>query len=130
MLETAETADFDIMAHITYPLRYITGEYGTVIDMKRYDGIIGEIFRMLIRNGRGIEINTSGLRQKIGVTMPDAPLVKRYYELGGRILTIGSDAHCADDLGKGIAEGIELAKACGFSEIAVFKGRKPTFIRI
>ena len=130
LLETAETADFDIMAHITYPLRYITGEYGTVIDMKRYDGIIGEIFRMLIRNGRGIEINTSGLRQKIGVTMPDAPLVKRYYELGGRILTIGSDAHCADDLGKGIAEGIELAKACGFSEIAVFKGRKPTFIRI
>ena len=66
----------------------------------------------------------------VSVRDTDAGTVKRYRELGGRILTIGSDAHRTGDLGKGIAEGIELAGYCGFTEIAVYKERKPTFIRI
>ncbi len=130
LLETAEAGRYDVLGHITYPLRYIVGENGINIDMKRYSGIIDEILRTVIKNGKGIEINTSGLRQKYGRTFPDAGTVKRYRELGGRILTIGSDAHRTGDLGKGIAEGIELARNCGFTEIAVYKERKPTFIRI
>lgn len=130
LLETAEWGRFDVMGHITYPLRYIVGDYGIEVDLSQFGSVIDEILRTVIKNGKGIEINTSGLRQKIGVKMPDVPLVKRYYELGGRILTIGSDAHRTDDLGAGIAEGIEIARACGFSEIAVYKNRKPTFIKI
>lgn len=130
LLETAETMDFDVMAHITYPMRYIEGESGIKIDMLRYDSITDEIFRALIRNGRGIEINTSGLRQKLGRTMPDGRYVSRWHELGGRILTIGSDAHRVQDLGAGIMDGIALAKECGFTEITVFKERKPVFVEI
>ena len=130
LLETAEWGKFDILAHITYPLRYIAGEYGIDVDMNRYSGILDETFRALIRNGCGIEINTSGLRQKLGRTMPELPAVKRYRELGGELLTIGSDAHCTSDLGKGIAQGIETAKKAGFTQIAVFRKRKPTFIKI
>lgn len=130
LLETAETADFDVMAHITYPLRYIVGEYGISVDMGRYATVLDAVFGALIKRGRGIEINTSGLRQKIGVTMPDLPIVKRFRELGGEILTIGSDAHCTDDLGKGISEGIETAKAAGFDKIAVFRNRRPEFVPI
>ena len=130
LLESAETADFDVMGHITYPLRYITGDFGINVDISQYAPIIDEILRALIKRGRGIEINTSGLRQKFGRIFPDEWIVKRYRELGGLILTIGSDAHCTDDLGKGIDEGIAAAKAAGFDRIAIYKCRKPTFIRI
>ena len=130
LLELAQTGGFDVMAHITYPLRYIVGEYGIDVDMHSYSGIIDDILTALIRGGRGIEINTSGLRQKLGKTMPDESIVKRYRELGGEILTIGSDAHCTDDLGKGIAEGIKIAKAAGFDNIAVFGKRIPYFVKI
>ncbi len=130
LLETAEQGYFDVMAHITYPLRYIVGEYGINVDLSRWSVITDEIFRTLVRNDRGIEINTSGLRQKLGRTMPDAELVRRYRELGGRILTIGSDAHRTEDLGKGIETGISIARDCGFTEIAVFRDRSPHFIEI
>ena len=130
LLETAENADFDIMAHITYPLRYIVGEQGMNIDMNRYYGRIDDILRALIKNGRGTEINTSGLRQKYGRTFPEPGIVRRYRELGGRILTIGSDAHRTSDLGNGISEGIKIAKDAGFEEAAIFKQRKPLFVKI
>lgn len=130
LLETAEWGKFDVMAHITYPLRYIVGEYGIKIDMQRWKDKLDEIFSALIRNGCGIEINTSGLRQKLNRLMPDVYMVKRFRELGGEILTIGSDAHCTDDLGKGIAEGIKAAREAGFDRISVFKNRKTTFVEI
>lgn len=130
LLETAEWGRFDVMGHITYPLRYITGEHGINVDLSEYGSIIDEILRTLIRNGKGIEINTSGLRQKYGRMFPDADTVRRYRELGGEILTVGSDAHCTDDLGKGIAEGIKLAKDTGFDKIAYYKRREVHFIAI
>mgnify|MGYP003305647885 CR=1 FL=1 len=130
LLEMAEWGQFDVLGHLTYPLRYIVGDKGIPVDMKPYGAIIDEIFRTLIKNDMGIEINTSGLRQKIGRPLPDFEYVKRFYDLGGRILTIGSDAHCCKDLGKGIAEGVEIAKNAGFKEIACFINRKPQFIEI
>ncbi|MCM1333899.1 MAG: histidinol-phosphatase HisJ family protein [Bacteroides sp.] len=130
VLEMAETADFDVLGHLTYPLRYIAGDHGFAVDMKQYEAAIDEIFRTLIRRGKGIEINTSGYRQKIGKALPDLPYIKRYRALGGEILTIGSDAHNVADLGKNIPDGITLAKAAGFERIAIFKGRRAEFIAI
>lgn len=121
---------FDVLGHLTYPLRYICGEYGISVDMKRYGDIIREIFCTLIHSGKGIEINTSGLRQKYGLTFPTLDYIKLYRELGGEIITLGSDAHCAADIGKGIFEGAELAKAAGFKYISYFKERKPMFMRL
>ncbi len=130
LLEMAEWGQFDSLGHLTYPLRYIVGDKKIPVDMEPYRNIIDEIFRTIIKNDIGIEINTSGLRQNIGKTLPDFEYVKRYRDLGGKILTIGSDAHCCADLGKGIAEGIEIAKSAGFTEIACFKARNPHFIKI
>ena len=81
----------------------------------------------------GKELNSydmTALRQKIGVTMPELHYVKKYRQLGGEILTIGSDAHCVEDLGKGINEGVAVAKAAGFKEICYFEKRQPKFIAI
>ena len=130
MLAMCRWGKFDVLGHLTYPLRYIVGDYGIPIDMAGYEERIREIFRTLAGSGRGIEINTSGLRQKYGRTFPDAHYVKLWKECGGEIITVGSDAHCTADLGKGIADGIELAKECGFGYIAYFRERKPQFVKV
>jgi histidinol-phosphatase (PHP family) len=129
-LAMCEWGKFDVLGHLTYPLRYICGEYGIEIRLDRYEEIIREIFRTLIQNGKGIEINTSGLRQKYGKTLPCLEYIKLYRELGGEIITLGSDAHSCADLGKGIADGIELARQAGFSYTSFFRERKPQFIKI
>lgn len=130
ILEMAEWNRFDSLGHLTYPLRYITGDFGIKIDLQPYAGIIDKIFTTLIKNGKGIEINTSGLHQRIGATLPDISYIKRYRELGGEILTIGSDAHCVANLGRGINVGIAIAKEAGFDKVTYFEKRIPHFINI
>ncbi len=130
VLEMAEWGKFDVLGHLTYPLRYIEGDFGIKIDMDRYASIIEKIFITLIKNGMGIEINTSGLREKINVTLPSEKYVKIYRDLGGEIITVGSDAHCAENLGKGISQGIQIAKKCGFDKIYYYDRRKPVSINI
>lgn len=130
LYELAQKADFDVMGHITYPLRYIVGEAGRTVNLAPCDEVVFETMKTLIGKGKGIEINTSGLRQKYGLTFPHAEYVKMYRQLGGEILTLGSDAHCTADLGKGISEGAEIAKNAGFKYIAYFEKRKPQFIKL
>lgn len=121
---------FDVLGHLTYTLRYIKGNFGFDADISRYDEIIAESLRALARSGKGIEINTSGLRQGFGDTFPDLRYVKLFRELGGEILSIGSDAHTAEDIGKGVLQGAEIAKLAGFTHLCYFKQRKPVFIEI
>lgn len=130
LYELACRGGFDVMGHITYPLRYIVGEAERQVNMEPCEDILRETMKKLIDGGMGIEINTSGLRQKYGLTFPHFEYVKLYRELGGEILTLGSDSHCTADLGKGISEGAELAKAAGFKYIAYFKKRRAEFIRL
>ena len=98
--------------------------------MKPYEEIIAECFKVLINKGKGIEINTSGLRQTYGRTFPDFNYIKLYKDLGGEILTIGSDSHSTYDLARGIPEGIELARFAGFVSTCYFKKRKPYFVNL
>lgn len=128
--ELCEKGDFDILGHLTYPLRYIEGDFGLRVDMKAVDEIIRESFRVLVRRGKGIEINTSGLRQRYGKTFPDLYYVRMFREEGGEFISVGSDAHCTDDLGKGIADGIKIAQAAGFDRLTYFIDRRPQFIDI
>lgn len=128
--EICKWGKFDILGHLTYTLRYIKGSFGIETDISCFDEIIAESFRELIRHDCGIEINTSGLRQAYGDTFPSLKYVKLFRELGGELLSIGSDAHNAADLGKGIADGAAIAEAAGFRRICYFKRRKPVFIEI
>lgn len=130
MLDMCKWGKFDVLGHLTYPLRYICGDCGIELDMSRYDDVIREIFCTLIQNGRGIEINSSGLRQNIGKCLPDLEYVKLYRQLGGEILTLGSDAHKTSDLGKGICEAAKMARTAGFRYVTYFKERKPRFIKL
>lgn len=121
---------FDSLGHITYPLRYIIGEAGYQVDLEPVDDLIDSLLCLQAKRGGAIEVNTSGLRQKIGETMPPLWMVKRFRELGGKYITIGSDAHCTTDLGKGLVQGVELIKRSGFSHITYYKQHQPICIPI
>ncbi len=121
---------FDVLGHLTYPLRYIEGENKINIDISCFDEIIAECFKTIASNEKGIEINTSGLRQLYGKTFPDLKYIKMFKECGGKIITIGSDSHCTADIGRGVKDGADLAYAAGFDRIFYFKKHIPYGIRL
>ena len=129
LLDTASNADFDSLAHLTYPTRYIIQRTDINPELDRYSEVIDNILKALVDRDKALEINTSGLRT-IGVTMPDINIIKRFKELGGKYVTIGSDAHSVSKLGYGIEKGIEIAKTCGFDYFTVFENRQPELVQI
>lgn len=130
VLEMCRWGGFDILSHLTYPLRYICGKYKINVDLSKYRDICAEIFKTVIASGKGIEINTSGLFNDLNDTMPDEELVRLYKDIGGEIISLGSDAHCAANVGQGIDVGAQIAKNCGFKYAAYFKQHKPQFITL
>ncbi|MDO5148721.1 MAG: histidinol-phosphatase HisJ family protein [Oscillospiraceae bacterium] len=116
---------FDILGHLTYPLRYICGEARIPVNLKPFEEKIRLIFTELAEKDKGIEINTSGLRQLYGKTFPDFELICLFRECGGRIISIGSDAHRTSDIGSGVMNGCQLAKDAGFDKIYYFKKHVP-----
>lgn len=130
LLETANFPHFDSLAHLTYPIRYIEEKSDIKYNLNSYMPIIDEIFKTLIKNNKALEINTSGLRKKMNKTMPDKKLIKRFKELGGKYITIGSDAHSKLHVGDHIKDGINLAKECGFNSYVIYKNHEPISIKI
>jgi len=130
-LEMTRNADIDVIGHLTYPLRYITGRDGIEIDMREYTEIIQEICKSAAERGIGLEINTGGLRSPVyGKADPGLEYAAMFRAAGGEIITIGSDAHRTGDLAAGFEDGAEIAKAAGFRHIAYFERRKPVFVKI
>lgn len=127
LLGLAEWGRFDVLAHLTYPLRYIEGTYHIKIELAPFTESIDAIYRRLIANGKGLEINTSGYRQPYGQAMPGLWCLRRYRELGGKIITFGADAHAGRDVGANLTDGIALAKKAGFESYAVYREHKPCF---
>ena len=129
LVELVRWGRFDALGHITYPLRYIAA-YGQAVELAPYGGYIDEALRTLVQNGKAIEINTSGLRQTIRQTMPPFSIVKRFRELGGEYVTVGSDSHCVADVGKGSAEAVTMLKEAGFSHLTYYMEHKPVQVPI
>jgi histidinol-phosphatase (PHP family) len=121
---------FDVLGHLTYILRYIEGNAGRSINISLFYQVIRECFKLIIHSGKGIELNTSGLRQKYGKTFPDYNILNIYHEMGGEILTIGSDSHTPEDVGKGISEAYEMIAEIGFKWLVYYENREPHFIAV
>lgn len=117
---------YDVLAHIIYPLRYMNERDGNHITLEPYRDTLIKIFKTVIRKGKGIELNTYR-----GRTVEDWRWVLRLYkDCGGRIVTLGSDAHTPEDVGRGISEGAELLRELGFLYIATYKRHTATLLRL
>lgn len=121
----AKSPSYDVLAHIIYPLRYME-KAGQTITLEGHRDEMVAIFQDVISSGRGIELNTYCGR----TITPWIPWLKLYRDLGGEILTIGSDAHVPEYMGKGIPEGYELLRSLGYRYISTYQNRKPDFITL
>lgn len=121
--------DFDVYGHLDYIVRY-TPSKGQNYSYRQYADIIDEILQKLINMGKGIEINTGGLRRGLTHPNPTEEILARYHSLGGEILTLGADAHQPRDIAFGFETLPEIIKAAGFSYYTVFQNRQPHFIKL
>ena len=125
MLEMIKTTDFDVLSHLTCPLRYISGKYGIAVDLKKFADKTDIILKEIINRGVALEINTSCLDTNYNALMPDIPIIERYKELGGYLLTLGSDAHIAERIAHGFDYALCELSRLEFKNIYYYKNRKP-----
>ena len=126
-LRAAQSGLGDVLGHLDLVKRYGVRQYGP-LDPAAFEEEIREVLRTAAHRGMGLEINTSGLRQSPGEPYPALTVLRWFRELGGEILTVGSDAHHADDLGSGITEALAMAQEAGFRAIATFEERRVKWI--
>lgn len=140
MLELVEWGRFCTLAHMTFLMRFVNidtcsrlvTEKGRRCDAAfgEYNTIIDKILEIIVKRDIALEVNSSGYRRGLGGPMAGAAFIKRYRELGGRMITVGSDAHMACDVAADIPRCYELLRELGFNEVCVFEKREPKFIRI
>ena len=118
-----QTDCWDVLGHLTYGLRYLPNR--RAYDLTPHLGLIDEIFQTVIRKDKAIELNGSGLRKPQPYIDPDLMLVKRYYELGGRNLTVSTDAHNTKYLCFGLWLLEDMARTAGFTELTWFEKHQP-----
>lgn len=100
---------------------------GVVYPFEKMEPIISEILKIVIENGKGIELNTSYHRYGLKDSTPSVKILKRYKELGGNIITIGSDSHNLKHLGAYIEEAKSLLKSLGFRYFCTYDKMKPIY---
>lgn len=118
-----EFDNFDIAGHFSIMDRYI----GQICDYSQCMDTIDEILKLLIKKGKGIEINTSNFRYGTDSWLPRESILRRYVELGGKMLTFGSDAHSPEYYMYHFKDAVEFAKSLGFKYYCQFRARKPEF---
>ena len=127
VLDTLKNFDnFNVYGHLDYVNRY--GDYPVkILDTHDYWDQITEILRILIEKGKGLEVNTSGIRYGLGHFNPQIPVLREYAKMGGEIITIGSDSHQNGHVGFLWEEAAAMLKNIGFKYYATFKEGKPIF---
>lgn len=123
----AASGMFDALGHLDFVKRYLA-PHVTAGDLAGAPELYEPILRTLVENGTALEVNTSGLRQEANETYPSAAIVARYRELGGRAVTVGSDAHRADSFAWALADGYAAAAGAGFEELTFRRGGAPVAI--
>lgn len=124
--------DFNVYGHLDYIIRYVPGQTDKKEDYnyQEYAAILDNVLKTIISYGKGIEINTSGLKYGLGYAHPKVEIIKRYRELGGEIITIGSDAHKPEHLCYDFHLVPELLKSIGFQYYTTFIGGKPIYEKL
>ena len=126
MLALTRLDCYDALGHIIYPLRYMNGRAGWNVTLDRYGDQLDHLLRAVIQNGKAIEVNTHGGRE-----VEDwRPLLKRYRQLGGELVTTGSDAHSPGNVGRGISQAVALLRETGFHRFVVYRKRHPEWIKL
>ena len=123
--EMAQTQDYDVLCHLTVPLRYICGKFHRAVDLSEFDGKIDEILKTVIERHKTLEVNTSGCTPERNLFMPDEAILDRYLAFGGNNLTVGSDAHVTHRLTNGLQQAAAMLQSKGIKELTYYLNRSP-----
>ena len=116
--------DYSVLAHLDLIVRY---DMNGVYPFAKVRDIVAEILKTAIQDGKGIELNTSSWRYGLTDTTPSREILKLYRDLGGEILTMGSDAHNPKYLAAHFDEGKEILRSLGYTSFCTFEKMKPVF---
>ena len=119
--QTVAKADFDILAHLDLPSRRLESAHYS--EMPAVNEQIRNILTTLINRGKTLEINTSLATGDSFKTMPSYEILQEYFSLGGRNISLGSDAHRVCDVGRGFLCTIEVLREIGFTQISWYENR-------
>ena len=130
--ENAEIADCDVLGHISCPARYITGRHHRPTDVMLYKDTVTRILKTLIDRDIALELNTCGANAE-GFNYYDAQneeILTLYHSLGGRKVTLGSDAHYAVSIARGFDDAKKLLTKLGFTYYYYYEGRRPVAVKL
>lgn len=116
---------FNVLGHVDLIKRY-TDQPSTDL----FHDALGEIFKEIIPDGKGIELNTSGVRYGLSHALPSDDVLTLYKQCGGEIITLGSDAHRESDIAFQFKESLERLQAIGFKYVTTFDKQQPVFHKI
>ena len=126
---TAVIHDYDVYGHLDYVVRYGPTKNAN-FHFQDYADIFETALKQIIADGKGIEINTAGLYKGLGYPHPHRDILRLYKELGGEIITIGSDGHITDHIGYGFDIAEQYLLDAGFRYYTIFRNRKPEFRKL
>lgn len=119
---------FDVLAHLNFISKAHANTSGQNMKLDDHRQIVDEILMELVRKDKGLEMNTSGV-DRVGGFLPTADFFLRFKELGGRIVTVGSDAHKSHRVGQYSREACEILKEI-FGYVCTFENRQPVFHKL
>ena len=124
-VNTSQRRVFDVLGHLDFVKRYTRRFFGKE-DVHAHGEIVDEILRTCVEADVVPEINTSTLRGDLDETMPGPDVVKRYAELGGMAMSLGSDAHVSEHIGAGLNHAVDMLRDAGITHVALFNDRERT----
>lgn len=128
-LECVKVHDgYDVLGHLNYVCKSAHNPTHEPLRYEDYSDVCDEIMKLLVQKGKGMEINTSGV-DRVGDFLPSAAFLKRFKELGGEIVTLGSDAHDPTRVGQYATEALEILKDI-FGYVCTFEDRRPIFHKL
>lgn len=119
--------NYSVLGHLDLIARY---DKAGVYPFEKISPILTEILKTVIQNGKGIEVNTSCYRYGLHDLTPSRNILRLYRELGGKILTVGSDSHKKEHLGMYIPETLAELKEMGFETICTYHQMNPQFHKL
>ena len=123
------TDTFDVLGHMDYIVRY--GTYKTKdYSYAAFAPWLDEVLKQIIEMGKGIELNSAGLKYGLGFCHPHPDVLRRYRELGGEIITVGADGHQPEHIAYEFGRAAEVLRECGFEYYTEFLERKPVFRKL
>ncbi len=114
---------FDVLSHMDLAKRY-SQRFWNTFDIRRHGDLVDEVLRTTIAADIPPEINTSTLRDNVGEPMPAPWTIERYVELGGRVVSIGSDSHKFEEIGDHFDEAADILRESGIEAEVAFSNRE------